>query len=384
MKISGRRVAWIAAAAIGFGCTNDGAAPPTEVDAGETTDAGADSAVASTDAGGCTESNADFCARIGFACGSISSLDACGVARTANCGTCEGTMQCNPAHQCAPATHWERAGGGDLFTIYVGVCGSAGTTYVLMANGTVARVGPTVRDVRNAVALPPSARGMACLGPVFYAFGQNYVYRFEGGSGARVGSISGQINAVWASGPNDVWAGYNRGLQHWDGRGWNPTATSVITTEIFGLFGFSASDVWAVGAQARTFHWDGTAWTSVAVSSLVTGIDLTAVWGAAPNEVWSGGGAYDFGTHSVGNLLHLESNRWRDTTSGIGLIAALHGTSASDLWAVGAAGTILHYDGSRWQRQSVTASDQFNAVFAASSTDVWAVGDGGLIAHFGL
>jgi hypothetical protein len=38
-------------------------------------------------------------------------------------------------------------------------------------------------------------------------------------------------------------------------------------SELTGVWGRSASDVWVVGAGGLTLHWDGTAWSRVATDS---------------------------------------------------------------------------------------------------------------------
>ena len=56
--------------------------------------------------------------------------------------------------------------------------------------------------------------------------------------------------------------------------------------------------------------------------------------------------------------------------------------SASDGWAVGGCGTILHYTGSQWaQVNSPTCSDLYS-VAMVSASDGWAVGDSGTILHY--
>lgn len=60
------------------------------------------------------------------------------------------------------------------------------------------------------------------------------------------------------------------------------------------------------------------------------------------------------------------------------------GFAADDVWAVGNAGIILHYDGTRWTEQTprpVPAATNLRAIWGASPTDVWAVGDGGTVLH---
>ena len=65
----------------------------------------------------------------------------------------------------------------------------------------------------------------------------------------------------------------------------------------------------------------------------------------------------------------------------------LHGVTVvgEDVWAVGAGGTILHYDGSDWYNQSNPdlTTNNIYSVSATSSSDVWAVGERGLILHYG-
>jgi hypothetical protein len=57
------------------------------------------------------------------------------------------------------------------------------------------------------------------------------------------------------------------------------------------------------------------------------------------------------------------------------------GTSDSQIFAVGTAGTILEYDGTRWSKVSSGTGMDFHSVFGVSNVDAWAVG-AGVIAHF--
>lgn len=56
--------------------------------------------------------------------------------------------------------------------------------------------------------------------------------------------------------------------------------------------------------------------------------------------------------------------------------------SPTDIWAVGVAGTTMHYDGTSWRTVPVPgaySSYYLNAVWASGPNDVWAVGEVGLI-----
>jgi photosystem II stability/assembly factor-like uncharacterized protein len=63
----------------------------------------------------------------------------------------------------------------------------------------------------------------------------------------------------------------------------------------------------------------------------------------------------------------------------------LYGVSALDtshVWAVGDNGTVLFYDGTRWNSQISPTTNNLKDVWAISENDVWAVGDGGTIIHY--
>jgi hypothetical protein len=59
-------------------------------------------------------------------------------------------------------------------------------------------------------------------------------------------------------------------------------------------------------------------------------------------------------------------------------INALYGSSPTNVWAVGAQNTLLHYDGSAWSSPPEGVTQQptpsFNGIWAASPNDAWVVG----------
>ncbi len=60
-------------------------------------------------------------------------------------------------------------------------------------------------------------------------------------------------------------------------------------------------------------------------------------------------------------------------------LRAVHGSSATDVWAVGEVGTITHFDGTRWSVSPTGVGVHLNAVFALAPDDAWAVGDKGTV-----
>lgn len=91
-----------------------------------------------------------------------------------------------------------------------------------------------------------------------------------------------------------------------------------------------------------------------------------------------------------GEIAREHDGQWFYDQSGTeSALWSLHGTSSSDVWAVGDHGVILHFDGNQWERSEPHLSETLMAVWASAPNDVYASygdfleydGGGGLI-HF--
>ena len=60
----------------------------------------------------------------------------------------------------------------------------------------------------------------------------------------------------------------------------------------------------------------------------------------------------------------------------------IHGTSATDIWAVGDAGTMLHWDGATWKLVPSLSGTNLRGVWGNAANNFYAVGDGGFIQHW--
>lgn len=60
----------------------------------------------------------------------------------------------------------------------------------------------------------------------------------------------------------------------------------------------------------------------------------------------------------------------------------LWAANASDIWAVGDGGTILHYNGSVWTGVNSGTVSVIEAIWGAASNDIWAVSDSAEVLHF--
>ena len=122
---------------------------------------------------------------------------------------------------------------------------------------------------------------------------------------------------------------------------------------------------------------DGWCWSN----PLPQGNTVISVWGTASTDVWAVGAS--------GTILHSDGSAWSgfpsETTSPL---YGVWGSASTDVWAVGAPdhagdpGTILHWDGSAWSSvPGVTYATVFG-VWGSASSDVWAVDGNGNIVHW--
>ena len=199
---------------------------------------------------------------------------------------------------------------------------------------------------------------------------------FDGASWSGTASTVTQstLTDVWVNGQDDVWAvGSSGSVLHWDGDSWTQEP-SVSGGDWNALGGTTSDDVWGVGADGAVVHWNGVQWSPV---SSGTDFSLYDVWVAAPGDVWVVGG-----DNASGFVL-------RGGPSGLALqhetsvrLDGIWGTSADDVWAVGQAGTVLHWDGLSWTSVDSPTDNSLLAVFGLSADDVWAVGTVGTLLHW--
>jgi hypothetical protein len=216
------------------------------------------------------------------------------------------------------------------------------------------------------------------------------------------------FGAVWAFGPNDVWAG-GTSLVHFDGAAWTKVETATVIGFVTDMWGFAPDDLWAVDGS-QILHWDGTAWAPMDVAPYDP-TEVNAVFGIAPDDVWVGGGINGEALHFDGDVWtqHITQavmihdlwgsgpddvwaagfsglQRWNGTAwteidaADVTSAEGLWGFGPNDVWAVGSFGTLAHWDGAAWTNEE-TDEDHLT-VWGASSTDVWAAGEGAVLSHW--
>ncbi len=161
-------------------------------------------------------------------------------------------------------------------------------------------------------------------------------------------------------------------LLHLKANHWS-TIDVATTDTLWWVHAFSATQLLAVGEKGAIYRSDGVTATRMTSPTPAT---LFGVWGASPDDVWAvGGSPGSFGPNDV--LLHYDGTQWTSQAVPQVLGAAyfkVWGSAKDDVFVVGQGGVILHYDGSKWTRQTSPVTVTLLTVAGRSATDVYAVG----------
>lgn len=218
-----------------------------------------------------------------------------------------------------------------------------------------------------------------------YAVGSGgAILHFNGSSWASMASgTTSNLYAVWGSSATDVFAvGFGGTILHYDGSHWASMA-SGSSGPLNGVWGASPADVYAVGYQSGTgaalLRWDGTAWSS---RGSPTSQELRAIWGSSPLDFYMVGGG---GFSNDATLLHSDGTNWSTVATGWPAFSGVWGASSAAVFAVGAVPQIhgsstplaMRWDGAQWHTDSLPSTP--SGVWGTSSGNVYAVGNGGSI-----
>lgn len=229
------------------------------------------------------------------------------------------------------------------------------------------------------------------------------IRRYDGKSWTTV--LSGQSTRfidVWGSGGGQVVAvgydphGAGTGQIHrWDGATWHHLSLSGSWALRF-VWGSSATDVHALGykyvqgkQQGIIAHFDGTSWS---VANKPSVFQFGGLWGVSATEVYAGAVSLSQGGGATSyemRLLRFDGKTW--ALHGAKLQGLKHRTVTS-LWATpgsprrffatgGGVGPIFQFDGQTWKTPLAKPPDMLG-VWGSAATNVVAVGEAGTIKRF--
>jgi len=214
------------------------------------------------------------------------------------------------------------------------------------------------------------------------------------------------LNGIWGSSAKDIFAVGAQGvIFHNDGSGWSPVDTGNNST-LHSIWGTSPIDVYAVGDDGVVLHYDGKEWSLVAAATQDTLQDISGTEprvmtvdtfgsiladpftnshesGVALRSIWGSSDADIFVTGEAGAVLHYDGSSWTPMTSNTSQwLNSVWGSSGKNVFAVGENGTIIHYDGTKWSVMESGTTVALHSVWGSSREDVFAVGASGVILHF--
>jgi hypothetical protein len=216
-----------------------------------------------------------------------------------------------------------------------------------------------------------------------WAVGQDgVILHYDGTSWSRSpsGATAG-LRDVWGASASEAWAVGTGGLilRYTPADGW-VKADSPISVNINAIHGTAADNIFAAAEAGTLLYYDGTTWTAEKArpNGISSNLPLRDLWTAPTGECFV---AVD-GTFM---LRRSATGTWsQDDTRQINSLYCVWGVNATDAYAAGLNGQIVHYDGSSWQRQSSQSyGSSLQGGWANAADDVYAAGLDGLIVHNG-
>lgn len=177
--------------------------------------------------------------------------------------------------------------------------------------------------------------------------------------------------SIWSPKPGDLWVGTGLGATH--------VAGGQATSQFnglgggYGIWGVDGDAVYTVGGYSGgVARYSGGTWTTVWPQSST---ELWGVAGTGSNDIWVVG--------SAGTILHYDGV-WSPSSVASGTLHGVWANAPDHAVAVGAGassgGAVFRYDGASWNADTVPSVPALEAVWGSGPDDVWAVG-GNTILH---
>jgi hypothetical protein len=158
--------------------------------------------------------------------------------------------------------------------------------------------------------------------------------------------------AVWASSLDDVWvvggregAGGKPTVFHFDGAAWSQLDTNMPNVDLWQVFGFANGPVFLAGSNGTILRFANNTFEKLTTpaSDIVFGL-----WGSSPDDVWAVGGQTTgraFAWHLNGSTFEAVPGVPAELET-MGTVWKVTGRAANDVFMSASLGLILHWDGS--------------------------------------
>jgi hypothetical protein len=218
-----------------------------------------------------------------------------------------------------------------------------------------------------------------------YAVGLNGTILHYNGStwNAENSGTTNRLNAVWGTSETNIYAAGENIILHKTGSGTNWSPDSLLDykedgwdwsdSKFYSIKGTDANHVYAGSENGYMITYDGIGWTSFAQ-------EVGDIKGICP---FTSSSIYVLGTGYCGRISKYDGLNWsflyESCEDGEGVSYSLWGTSATNIYAAGTEGLILHFDGTNWTNITSSATKNFYCVHGSSAKSIVAVGASGAI-----
>ena len=164
-------------------------------------------------------------------------------------------------------------------------------------------------------------------------------------------NLDGALLSVWGTADDDVWTvggdardGTGPLVLHYDGTSWERVETGQTAGDLWWVFGFEGGPIFMGGAGGLILRYEGGTFTPM---DTPTNDTVFGIWGATPTDVWAVGGTFD----TNGFAWRLNGDTWElEPSLPTALVAdaaiwKVYGVGADDVWLVGSDGISLSWDG---------------------------------------
>jgi hypothetical protein len=184
-------------------------------------------------------------------------------------------------------------------------------------------------------------------------------------------ALPSALLSVWGSSTKDVWAvggdtGDGKGplVVHFDGESWERVKTGQSEGTLWWVFGFAGGPVFMGGAGGMILRYEEGEFTLMDTPSNDT---VFGIWGASENDVWAVGGASESGG---GFAWRLRGGTWAPeptlpkSVPDSAAIWKIFGTKKNEAWLVGSNGVSLHWDGTSLEPGDTGVGSSLFTVYA--------------------
>ena len=188
---------------------------------------------------------------------------------------------------------------------------------------------------------------------------------------AQTSGTTSRLQSIWGAVTESSYNVYTVGdggqVLHTTGASWNKVASN--TTE-------NLADIWGAGAEVMAAGNNGIILNLTKSTSAQEDIVLRSIWGSSATNVFAVG--------ENGTVLHSDGTAWTamvsDTTEWLN--ETWGDNQTGEVFAVGENGTIIHYDGTTWNPMVSGVSVTLHGVYGTAANNVYAVGDSGVVLHY--